>query len=115
METISYKDLNGTLITETIYKDNDCERRVYEGVNIRERVIYKKFNIFDIPTDERGILEEITYENKKEIIYKDDEAQLKIKTVYKTKEIIQNFNVGLMNYAAARIPSFYAKLKFAED
>jgi len=67
------------------------------------------------PTKECGTFEEITYNNKKEIIYKEDDGKLKIKTVYKTKEIIQELNVDLMNYAAARIPLFFTKLKYAED
>jgi len=67
------------------------------------------------PSNERGTFEEITYNNKKEIIYKDDDKKLKINTIYKSKEIIQELNVGLMNYAVARIPLFFTKLKYAED
>jgi len=115
---ITYKSLDGTPITETIYKTPEYEKRVYEGGDIKERIIHKKFSILDEmvkPVETRGLLEEITYNNKKEIIYKEDDEKLKIKTVYKSKEIIQELNVGLMNYAAARIPSFFTKLKYAED
>jgi len=115
---ITYKSLDGSPITETIYKNNDCEKRVYEGGDIKERIIYKQFNILDEmnnPSNERGTFEEITYNNKKEIIYKENDGKLKIKTIYKTKEIIQELNIGLMNYAAAKIPLFFTKLKYAED
>jgi len=115
---ITYKSLDGTTITETIYQTPDYEKRMYEGGEIKEKIIYKYFNIIDEinnPSNERGLFEEITYNNKKEIIYKEDDGTLKIKTVYKTKEIVQELNVGLINYAAARIPLFYAKLKYAED
>jgi len=115
---ITYKSLDGTPITETIYKTSEYEKRVYEGGDIKERIIYKNFNILNEmnnSSNECGLLEEITYNNKKEIIYKEDNGKIKIKTIYKTKEIIQELNVGLMNYAVARIPLFFTKLKYAED
>jgi len=36
---ITYQSLDGTPITETIYKNNNCEKRVYEGGDIKELFI----------------------------------------------------------------------------
>jgi len=65
---ITYKSLDGTPITETIYKTPEYEKRVYKNSNIKERIIYKQFNILDEmnnPSNECGTFEECVYTNKK--------------------------------------------------
>jgi len=115
VKKITYQSLDGTPITETICKNGDTEKRIYESGDLREKIIYKKYNILDEQTNETRILEERIYANKKEIIYKDDDKKLKIKTIYKSKEIIQEINTSLIKYTFARIPSCEAKLRYAEN